>query len=73
MEEVAISSTQPANPVKDASAHLIGIDKVQNTMAEPHWLAIGKKNPSKASSVARAVTNGILFRIVVSIVGRQKI
>ena len=42
-------------------------------MAEQHWLAVGTDDPSIASSVARAVTNRILFKIAVSIAGRQKI
>ena len=64
---------QPANPVKDASAHLTGTDGLQKNMAEQHWLAVGTDDPGMASSVARAVTNGILFKIAVSIAGRQKI
>ena len=42
-------------------------------MAEQHWLAINTNDPNMASSVARAITNGILLKIVVSIAGRQKI
>ena len=66
-------STQPANPVKDANAHLTGADKMQKIMAEQPWLAIGTNDPGMASIVARVVTDGILFKIAISIVGRQKI
>ena len=67
MEEVATSSTQPANVVKDANVHLTGTNKSQKLMAEQHWLAVGTDDPGMASSVARAVTDGILFKIAVSI------
>ena len=73
MEEVAILSPQPTNPVKDASAHLASADKVQKNMGEQHWLVVGTDDPGMASSVARAITDGILFKIAVSIAGRQKI
>ena len=73
MEEVATLSTQPANPVKDVSAHLTGTNEFQKTMAEQHWLAVGTDDSGMASSVARAVTDGILFKIAVSIAGQQKI
>ena len=73
MEEVAISSMQPANPVKDANAHLTGTSKVQHNMAEQHWLAGGTDNPGMASNVARVVIDGILFKTVVSIAGQQKV
>ena len=55
------------------SAHLTGTDELQKNMAEQHWLAVGTDDPGMASTVARAVTDGILFKIVVSIAGRQKI
>ena len=70
MEEVATSSTQPTNPVTDASAHLSSTDESQKNMAEQHWLAVGTDDPGMASSIARVVTNGILFKIGVSIAGR---
>ena len=67
---IATLSTQSANPVKDASVHLTGTDALQKNKAEQHWLAVGTDNPGMASSVARAVTDGILFKTAVSIAGR---
>ena len=60
---------QPANPVKDASAHLAGTNVLQKNMAEQHWLAVGIDDLGMASSVARAITDGILFKIAFSIAG----
>ena len=70
MEEVATSSTQPTNPVKDASVHLTSTDELQKNMAEEHWLAVGTDDPGMASHIARAVIDGILFQIAVHIAGR---
>ena len=42
-------------------------------MADQPWLAIGVKQLGTMTKVERVVTNGILFQIVVSIVGRQRV
>ena len=73
MTEEATSSTQPANPVRDISAHLTDKDSKECKKADQHWLAIGAENSGISTSVERAVTNGILFKIAVSIAGRQRI
>ena len=73
MMEEATSSTQPANPVRDISAHLTGTDYKERNKADQHCLAIGAENSGISTSVERAVTDGILFKVAVSIVGRQKI
>ena len=73
MTEEATSSTQPTNPVRDTSVHLTGTDSKKQNMADQHWLAIGAENPSILTSVERAVSDGILFKVAVSIAGRQRI
>ena len=59
MMEEATSSTQPANPVQDISAHLTDTDFKERKKADQHWLAIGVENSGISTSVERAVTDGI--------------
>ena len=73
MEEEATSSTQPANPVQDTSVHLTGSDDKTYKQADQHWLAIEAENAGTLNSVERAVIDGILFKVTVSISGRRKI
>ena len=42
-------------------------------MADQHWLAVGAEQSGTMTSVERAVTDGILFKVAVSISGRQRI
>ena len=42
-------------------------------MADQHWLAIKAENPGILTSVERAVSGGILFKVAVSIAGRHRI
>ena len=71
MEEIGTSSTQPTNPVKDTSAHLTGTDYMQKKWAEQHWFAVGTEDLGIASNVERAVVDGVLFKVAVSVTGRQ--
>ena len=73
MAEEATSLTQPANLVQDTGIHLTGTGNTKQNMADQHWLAIGAENLGILSSVERAVSDGILFKFVVSIAGRHKI
>ena len=73
MEEEATSSTQPANPVQETSAHLTSSDYEKQNKADQHWLAIGVKNVGAMTSVAKFVSNGILFKVAIRITGRQRI
>ena len=73
MEEEATSSTQPANTVQDTSVHLTGSDHKEHKPADQHWLAIEAEEAGTLSSVERAVVDGILFKVTVSISGRRKI
>ena len=73
MEEIATSSTQPANLVQDTSAHLTSADYMQKIMADQHWLAIGAEYLGIISSVDRAVTDGVLFKVAVNVAGRQQV
>ena len=42
-------------------------------MADQHWLAIGAEHSGISTSVERVVADGILFKVAVSIAGRQRI
>ena len=42
-------------------------------MAEQHWLAIGAENSDISTSVERTVSDGIFFKVGVSVAGRQRI
>ena len=75
MVEEATSSTQLANPVQDTNVHLTGIDYEKSKhAADQHWLVIGAEQIQVSlASVERAVSDGILFKVGVSIAGRQRI
>ena len=42
-------------------------------MADQQWLAIEAENLGILTSVERAISDGILFKVAVSIAGRQRI
>ena len=73
MEEKATLLTQPTNTVQDTSGHRIGTDYREQSKADQHWLAIGAKNPGIFTSVERALSDAILFKVAVSIAGRHRI
>ena len=73
MEEEATLLTQPTNTVQDTSGHRIGTNYREQSKADQHWLAIEADNSGILTSVERAVTDGMLFKVAVSISGRQRI
>ena len=63
-EETATSLTQLATEEKE--------EILQKATVDQHWVAVGYEDPKEESvSVGREVKNGVLFRVPVSIAGRQ--
>ena len=66
MADKAMLSTQPTKLVQDTSIHLTSTNSRKQNVADQHWLTIGAENPSIFTSVERAVSDGILFKVAVS-------
>ena len=63
-EETATSLTQLANKEEE--------EILQKATVDQHWVAVGYEDQKReAASAGRAIKNGILFRVAVSVAGRQ--
>ena len=75
VEEKATSLMQPADDKdEETSDHRTGEEMLQKAMAGQQWVALGDLEESDEKTIAgRKVKDGILFRVAVSVVGRELI
>ena len=71
-EETATSLLQLSNEEDKTRTHPPGEELIDKAMAAQHWVAIGEEdiNTAKASA-GRKISDGMLFRVAVSIAGRR--
>ena len=63
---------QPATEEEESQHHPLGKTLIDTAMTGQHWVAIGEEVEDTArASVGRKVSDGILFRVAVSINGRR--
>ena len=71
-EETATSLLQLSNEEDRTRTHPPGEDLINKAMAAQHWVAIGEEDPNTAkASAERKISDGMLFRVAVSIAGRR--
>ena len=75
VEEKATSLLQPTNAGKEeTSVHLTGREILQQATTGQQWVALGEDNEAEETTiVGRKIKDGILFRVTVSVAGRQLI
>ena len=62
---------QAATNEEKSSVPPAGEDLLREATADQHWLVVGHDYLDEAASVARSVSDGVLFKIVVCIFGRK--
>ena len=73
-EETATLLMQLTKVVEERTRiHHPGEDLLGKVMAGWHWAAIGDDEAQEKASVGRNITNGVLFRLAVLVVGRKLI
>ena len=71
-EETATSLLQLSNEEDKTRTHPPGEELIDKAMAAQHWVAIGEEDPNTArASAVRKISDGMLFRVAVSIAGRR--
>ena len=71
-EETATSLLQLSNEEDRTRTHPPGEELLDKAMAAQHWVAIGEEDSNTAkASAGRKISDGMLFRVAVSIAGRR--
>ena len=71
-EETATSLLQLSNDEDRTRTHPPGEELLDKAMAAQHWVAIGEEDSNTVkASVERKISDGMLFRVAVSIAGRR--
>ena len=71
-EETATSLLQLSNDEDRTRTHPPGEELLDKAMAAQHWVAIGEEDTNTAkASAGRKISDGMLFRVAVSIAGRR--
>ena len=74
-ETTATTLLQPTNSEeKETRVHPPGEELIEKATAAQHWVAIGaEERDTSSASAGRKITDGMLFRVAVSIAGRRVI